>query len=72
MRFTIFAGLLTGVSLAVQVSLNAHIKPRVTPADSAIRLHVVAPWYIAGNDPRPSRDSLLPALPDTTRADTES
>jgi hypothetical protein len=47
MRLTILAGLITGASLGMQVTLSAHIKPKVIPANSAIRIRVIAPWYMA-------------------------
>jgi hypothetical protein len=52
MRLTIVAGLIMGMSLAVQAALGAHAKTKVGNAASAVRAHVrvVAPWYIATND----------------------
>ena len=55
MRLTILAGLITGTSLAIQLALSAHIRPKVVPPNSAIRIRVVAPWYIASEKPSPSR-----------------
>ena len=79
MRVAIFAGLLTGVSLAVQVSLNAHNEPKVVPPDSAIRIRAVAPWYIASNDAErslvglsESREGTRFGLPTTVGAEAES
>jgi hypothetical protein len=54
MRLTILAGLITGTSLAIQVALSAHNRPKVPPPNSAIRMRVVAPWYIASSDRFPS------------------
>ena len=54
MRLTILAGLITGISLAIQVALSAHTRPKVPPPNSAIRMRRVAPWYIASNAPFPS------------------
>lgn len=51
MRLTILAGLITGTSLAIQVALSAHTRPKVPPPNSAIRMRTVAPWYIASNAP---------------------
>ena len=53
MRLTILAGLITGTSLAIQVALTAHARPKVPPPNSAIRLRAVAPWYIASTAPFP-------------------
>ena len=53
MRLTILAGLITGTSLAIQVALSAHVRPKAVPPNSAIRMRVVAPWYIANNMPSP-------------------
>ena len=49
MRLTIIAGLILGVSLAVQSILGAHARAKVGQAASAARVHgrVVAPWYVA-------------------------
>ena len=49
MRLTIIAGLILGVSLAVQSILGAHARAEVGQAASAARVHgrVVAPWYVA-------------------------
>ena len=49
MRLTIIAGLILGVSLAVQSILGAHARAKVGQAASAARVHgrVVAPWYLA-------------------------
>jgi hypothetical protein len=55
MRLTIVAGLITGASLAMQVTLSAHVRPKPIPPNSAIRIRVVAPWYIASNTSLPAR-----------------
>jgi hypothetical protein len=54
MRLTIIAGLILGVSLAVQSILGAHARAKVGQAASAVRVHgrVVAPWYVAVSDCR--------------------
>jgi hypothetical protein len=49
MRLIIVAGLLMGVSLAIQSAHGAHAKAGVDPAASAARVDVSAPWYIAMN-----------------------
>ncbi|MGD1029444.1 hypothetical protein [Candidatus Binatus soli] len=50
MRLTIAAGLIMGVSLAVQSALGAHARAKVGHAASAgSRVHEIAPWYIAMN-----------------------
>ena len=48
MRLTIFAGLILGLSLAVQ-STGAYARARTGHAASPVAVHVkeVAPWYIA-------------------------
>jgi hypothetical protein len=51
MRLTIAAGLIMGVSLAIQSGIGAQAKAKVAAA-SARRVHAVAPWYIAENDGR--------------------
>ncbi len=52
MRLTIVAGLIMGLSLAVQSMLGANARAKVGDAASAVRAHVrvVAPWYIAMDD----------------------
>jgi len=57
MRLTIVAGLIMGMSLAMQAALGAHARAKVAHAASAVRAHVrvVAPWYIAMNDGRSAR-----------------
>jgi hypothetical protein len=52
MRLTIVAGLIMGMSLAIQATLAARAKAKVGNAASGVRTHarVVAPWYIAMND----------------------
>jgi len=36
----------------MQVALSAHRRPKAIPANSAIQIRVVAPWYVATNDGR--------------------
>jgi hypothetical protein len=50
MRKSILAGLILGLSLAIQSMVVAHSK--VVHPPSAVRVHVkvVAPWYIAASD----------------------
>jgi hypothetical protein len=57
MRLTIVAGLIMGVSLAVQSAVDSHQRAKAVHATSAVRAHEreVAPWYIAMN---PSSDDL--------------
>ena len=57
MRLTIVAGLIMGLSLAVQSMLGAHARAKVGQAASAVRVHVrvIAPWYIAMNGGRGAR-----------------
>jgi hypothetical protein len=52
MRLTILAGLIMGMSLAIQATLAARTRAKVGNAASAVRTHarVVAPWYIAIDD----------------------
>ena len=59
MRLTIVAGLIMGLSLAVQSMLGAHAKAKIGDAASAVRshAHVVAPWYIAMDDSNSGRRS---------------
>jgi hypothetical protein len=47
MRLTIIAGFIVGASLAIQSMLAAHARTGVGRAASAVRVHVVAPWYVA-------------------------
>jgi hypothetical protein len=49
MRLTIVAGLIMGVSLAIQSGLDAQARAKVSRAASADRVHESAPWYIATN-----------------------
>ncbi len=49
MRLTIVAGLIVGVSLAIQSGLGAQARAKVA-AKSTSRAHAVAPWYIAKNE----------------------
>jgi hypothetical protein len=60
MRLTIVAGLIMGLSLAVQSMLTAQAKAKVGNAASAIRSHarVIAPWYVAMNDVRHEKHSV--------------
>jgi hypothetical protein len=57
MRLTIVAGLIMGLSLAVQSMLGAHARAKVGQAASAVRVHgrEVAPWYVAMNGGRSAR-----------------
>ena len=57
MRLTIIAGLIMGLSLAVQSMLGAHARAKVGQAASAVRVHerAIAPWYIAINGGRSAR-----------------
>jgi hypothetical protein len=64
MRLTILAGLITGASLAMGATLNAHIKPKPIPPNSAIQIRVVAPYYMATNDKR----SATPSQPHDGRS----
>lgn len=50
MRLTILAGLITGAALGMQATLSAHMKPKPIPAHRAIRIRVIAPWYMAASD----------------------
>ena len=54
MRLTIVAGLILGLSLAIQSMLGDHARAKVGDAASAVRSHAraVAPWYVAMNDVR--------------------
>lgn len=49
MRVTIVAGLIVGLSMAIQSAHRAHAKANLGHAASAVGVHVrvVAPWYIA-------------------------
>jgi hypothetical protein len=51
MRLTIIAGLIMGLSMAVQSALDAHARTKVGNTVKAADVHVktVAPWYIALN-----------------------
>jgi hypothetical protein len=49
MRLTIIAGLMVGVSLAIQSAYAAHLKAAVRQAPSAASVHISAPWYLAMN-----------------------
>jgi hypothetical protein len=49
MRLTIVAGLILGLSMAIQSLVGAHSRAKAGHAANAVRVHVkeVAPWYIA-------------------------
>lgn len=49
MRLTIVAGLIMGLSMAIQSALGAHARAKAGNASSAAGIHfrVVAPWYVA-------------------------
>jgi hypothetical protein len=48
MRLTIVAGLIMGLSMAIQSTLNARTKAKVGNATSAgTQVHEIAPWYVA-------------------------
>jgi uncharacterized membrane protein YdcZ (DUF606 family) len=49
MRLTIIAGLMVGISLAIQSAHNAQARARVGQAASTVRVHVSAPWYTVIN-----------------------
>lgn len=51
MRLTVVAGLIFGLSMAIQSLVGAHARAKAGHAANAIRVHVkeVAPWYIADN-----------------------
>ncbi|HZC46397.1 MAG TPA: hypothetical protein VE243_07965 [Candidatus Acidoferrum sp.] len=51
MRLTIVAGLIMGLSMAIQSAMNAHARAKAGNASSAVGIHVrvVAPWYVAQN-----------------------
>jgi hypothetical protein len=49
MRLTIIAGLMVGVSLAIQSAHAVHLKASASQAAAAVSVHVSAPWYIAMN-----------------------
>jgi hypothetical protein len=59
MRLTIVAGLIMGLSLAIQSMLGDHAKAKVGDPASALRSHAraVAPWYVATNDVRREKPS---------------
>jgi ascorbate-specific PTS system EIIC-type component UlaA len=62
MRLTIVAGLIMGLSLAIQSMLGAQATAKVGDPASAARSHAraVAPWYVAMKDVRrenPSADT---------------
>ena len=49
MRLTVVAGLIFGLSMAIQSAVGAHARAKAGHAANAVRDHVkeVAPWYIA-------------------------
>ena len=49
MRLTVVAGLIFGLSMAIQSAVGAHARAKAGHAANAVRVHVkeVAPWYIA-------------------------
>jgi len=51
MRLTVVAGLIFGLSMAIQSLVGAHARAKAGHAANAVRVHVkeVAPWYIADN-----------------------
>jgi hypothetical protein len=49
MRLTIIAGLMVGVSLAIQSAHAVHPKATVRQAPSAASAYISAPWYLAMN-----------------------
>jgi len=59
MRLTILAGLIMGLSMAVQSALNARARAKAGNAPRAVGIHVrvVAPWYIA-RDVGAARETL--------------
>ena len=60
MRLTIVAGLIMGLSLAIQSMLGDRARANVGDAASAVRSHAraVAPWYVATNDVRREKHSI--------------
>ena len=69
MRLTIVAGLIMGLSLAVQSMLGAHARAKVGQAASAVRVHgrAIAPWYIAINGGRSAGSARECARPCFTK-----
>ena len=57
MRLTFVAGLILGLSLAFQSMIAAHARSKLTPTAGAVRVHEVAPWYVA-NDMVPGTTHL--------------
>jgi hypothetical protein len=49
MRLTILAGLMVGVSLAIQSAHLSHLKAKVSQPSGVVIVHVIAPWYMAMN-----------------------
>jgi len=49
MRLTIIAGLMVGVSLAIQSAHAMHLKATVRQPPSAASVHLSAPWYLTMN-----------------------
>ncbi len=54
MRFTVVAGLIFGLSMAIQSLVGAHARAKAGHVANAVRVQVkeVAPWYIAQSDRR--------------------
>ena len=72
MRLTVVAGLIFGLSMAIQSLVGAHARAKAGHAANAVRVHVkeVAPWYIADNDAR-SRENIAGRRPDITASGGE-
>jgi hypothetical protein len=49
MRLTIVAGVILGMSLAVQSAVGAHLRAKAGHVVSAVPVHQIAPWYVAHN-----------------------
>jgi hypothetical protein len=49
MRLTVVAGLIFGLSMAIQSAVDAHARAKAVHAANAVRIHVkeAAPWYVA-------------------------
>ena len=60
MRLTIVAGLIMGLSLAIQSMLGDRARANVGDAAGAVRSHAraVAPWYVAMNEVRREKHSV--------------
>jgi len=50
MRWSIVAGLIMGVSLAVHSALGAHARAKAGHAARPARVHEPAPWFVALNE----------------------